>query len=290
MALYRVLRTAKATLTRTLYLDEVATEASGSVGVVVTREDGTVVQSVTISSADANHGYSFTFQGSDVLDRLSVSWSATVGGDDVVLDQETIEVVGGFYLGLSEIRSVDPKFQGTSGVAQYPTETLRERRIEVEDEFERICGQAFVPRFEREVLSGPRDDWGPLKLRWPLLRKVRAISVGGTPLAQQVVDGFGADPLGLLRRDGGWPYGVGNVVVEYEHGMDRPPTDIARVAKLRLKSLLLTTKSPLPDRAERIATTEIGLVQLAVAGRDRTGIPEVDAALDRFPSPRPGFG
>jgi hypothetical protein len=286
VAVYRVLRTAKATLTRTFYLDEVATDASGTVGVAVTREDGTVVQSATILAPDANHGYSFTFQGSDDLDRLNLTWVATVGGDAIVLDQDVIEVVGGFFLGLGDIRNnIDPVFKDQN---RYPTTDLIERRIEVENEFERICEQAFVPRFEREILSGPRS--GPVRLKWPRLRRVRAISVGGVAYLPGALTAYGADPLGLLRHPSGWPAGTGNVIVEYEHGLDRPPTDIVRAFKLRMKSFLLTSKSPLPDRAERIATTEIGLVQLAIAGRDQTGIPEVDAALSRWLTPRPSFG
>lgn len=297
MTTFRVLRTAKSTLTRTFYLDEQVEDASGNVVVNVTRWDGTVVQGPIVAvGPDINHGYSFTFQGSDTLDELNVTWAATVGGDAIILDQDVIQVVGGFLLGLGDIRGIDPKFQGTAGIARYPTQDLVDRRIEVEDEFERIAGCAFVPRYARDVLSGT---WrSSLKLRWPYLRRVLSLTVGGQPVAQQTVDSFGQDDLGILRWDAwwpgvegvGWPYGQGNIVVEYEHGMDRPPSDISRVAKLRIKSLLMTTQSPLPDRAERIATTEIGLVQLAVATRDTTGIPEVDAALARWASPRPGFG
>lgn len=289
MALYRVLRTAKATLTRTFYLDEVATGASGSVSVTVSREDGTIVQGpVTCSGPDADLGYSFTFDDPrGVLDRLELTWAATVGGDAIVLDQDVIEVVGGFYAGLGEIRDFDPVFKNTD---RYPTQDLIDRRVEVEDEFERICEQAFVPRFERETLSGPYDGTRPLRLRWPRLRAVRAVTVGGVAWTPDRVAAFGSDRLGLLRYDGGWAYGVGNIVVEYEHGLDRPPSDIRRVFPLRMKSLLLSSKSPLPDRAERIATTETGVVILSVAGKEQTGIPEVDAALERHPSPRPGFG
>jgi hypothetical protein len=287
VSLYRVLRTAKATLTRTFYLDEVATDASGVVGVSVTREDGTVVQAVNASGPSAAHEYSFTFQGSDSLDRLDLTWTATVGGDAIILDQDVIEVVGGFFLGLGDIREkIDPVFKDTT---RYATQDLIDRRVEVEDEFERICGQAFVPRFERETLSGP-EYCRPLKLRWPRLRRVLSVKVGGTAFAASTVNAFGADPLGLLRYDGGWRWGVGNIVVEYEHGLDRPPADIVRAFKLRMKSFLLTSRSPLPDRAERIATTEVGLVTLATAGKEQTGIPEVDAALERWRSPRPGFG
>lgn len=286
MTVYRIIRTSKATFTRSFFLDEVATDASGSVGVAITREDGTPVQTVNASGPDASHGYSFTFQGSDTLDRLNMVWSATVGGDAFVLDQDVIEVVGGFYLGLSDIRNkIDTVFKDA---VKYPTQDLVDRRIEVEDEFERICGQAFVPRFEREVLSGDGRD--KLRLKWPLLRRVLAVKVGTTAMAAGTVAAFGADRLGLLRYDASWPYGAGNITVEYEHGMDRPPPDVVRAFKLRMKSFLLTQKSPLPDRAERIATTEIGLVQLAIASKDSTGIPEVDAVLERHPDPRPSFG
>jgi hypothetical protein len=283
--LFRVLRTAKATLTRTLYLDEVATDATGAVGVAVAKPDGTVVQTASIPAPDADHGYTFTWQGSDDLAELDLAWSATVGGDAIVLDRDVIQVVGGFYFGLSEARGIDPKFKDT---ARFTTQDLVDRRIEVEDEFEAICEQAFVPRYCREVLSGTGTN--VIKLRWPRLRRVLSVTVAGVGYAPATVAGFGPDMLGLLRHDGIWPRGVGNVVVEYEHGMDRPPTDIARVSKLRMKSMLLTSQSPLPDRAERIATTEMGLVTLAVATARTTGIPEVDAALDRHPSPRPGFG
>lgn len=283
--LFRVLRTAKATLTRTFYLDEVATDASGSVVVSVADPDGLVLQQVTIPSADVNHGYSFTWQGSDFLDELTVTWAATVGGDAIVLDQDVLQVVGGFYFGLTEARNIDPKFSDTD---RYTTQDLIDRRAEVEEEFEGICEQAFVPRYAREVLSG--DGRNILKLRWPRLRRVLSVSVNGVAWSTDTVEAFGPDVLGLLRYDGGWPVGTGNVVVEYEHGMNRPPTDVVRVAKLRMKSFLLTQQSPIPDRAERFADTSLGTVMLAIATARSTGIPEVDAVLARHMSPRPGFG
>lgn len=281
MTLYRVLRTAKATLTRVFYLDEIATDATGFVSVTVARLDGTVVQGpLNTTGPTADHGYSFTFVGSDTLDELTLTWSATVGGDAIVLDQDVIQVVGGFVLTLGECRAADPVFTNT---ARYPTQDLLDRRNEVEDEFARLGRQSFVPRFARDVLSG--NGSSVLKLKWPWLRRVLSID-GVTADAAS----FGADELGLLRHPSGWTYGTGNITVEYEHGMDRAPLDIKRAAKLRLKSFLLTTKSPLPDRAERIVTTEVGLVTLGTATVDSTGISEVDAALAKWPSPRPGFG
>lgn len=302
MSIYRVARTTKATISRTFYLDEVATDATGTVGVSVTRQDGSVVQTVNASGPTANV-YSFTFVGSDTLDELDLTWTATVGGDAIILDQDIIQVVGGFYFGLSEARAIDPKF---TDPARFTLQQIIDRRTEVEDECERMCGQAFVPRYARDTLSG--NGGNALKLLWPRLRRVVSITVGGNAYTAGQIAVYGPDPLGVLRFDlgrgivmgtssglassyaAGWTRGVGNIVVEYEHGMDRPPTDIVRGAKLRMKSLLLTQQSPLPDRAERIATTEVGVVMLAVERYDSTGIPTVDACYGRYPSPRPGFG
>ena len=289
--LFRVLRTAKATLSRTFYLDEVATDATGSVSVSVTRLDGTLVQGpVNATGPDASHTYSFTFSGLDVVDHLIVTWSATVGGDAILLDQDEIEVVGGFFVGLSEIRGIDPKLSDTN---RYTTQDLISKRTWVEDEFERITGQAFVPRFAREVLTGDGCSY-VLRLGWPRLRKVRSVTIEGVAMDQATVNSIGPNLVGLAKLPSLWPYPAGltsgNIVIEYEHGMDRVPVGINEVAKLRIKSRLFTSQSPLPDRAERIATTEVGLVTLAIAKGDATGIPEVDAELDRHPSPRPKWG
>lgn len=286
MATLRVLRTAKATLSRSFYLDEVETAATGSVLVSVTRLDGTPVENGE-AAPDGQGGYSYTFGGRDVLDTLTVTWMVTLGGDAMVLDQDVIEVVGGFYFGLSEARDIDPKFTNTSA---FPTEKLIERRTEVEDECEVICEQSFVPRFAREVLSG--NGSSAIVLGHPLVRSIRSVTVAGSVMSAPA---FGPDTAGVLRygaTGGYWPLGVSNVIIEYEHGHDRPPTAIVRGAKLRMKSLLLATQSPLMDRAERVMTVDQsgGTVVYGSPSAGKTGIPETDAAYAKYPSPRPGFG
>lgn len=286
MAVYRVLRTAKATLSRTFYLDEVATPATGPVVVSITRPDGTVVQSGNASDL-GDGAYSYDFAGRDVVDELTVSWSLTIGGDAVVLDQDRIEVVGGFFFGLSEGRAVDKVLADTT---KFPTADLIERRTETEDECERITGQAWVPRFCRETVSG--DGSGVLRLSWPLIRSVRAVVVGGVAYAAPVVAALGASDLGLLHRAAGWPAGHRNIVVEYEHGNDRPTSEIVRASKLRFKSLALEGRSALPDRAERVVTVDQagGSIVYGQPTAEKTGIPAVDAVYARYPSPVPGFG
>jgi hypothetical protein len=286
VGIVRVLRTAKTTLSRTFFLDEAPTDATGPVTVAITREGGTPVQSGTASGPTAEHVYSFTFQGSDVLDRLAVTWQATVGGDVIVIDQDVIEVVGGFYFGLAEARAIDVVFANAN---RYPTSDVIEVRMQTEDEAETITGQSWVPRFERETLTGFGDR--PLRLTHPWLRGVRAMEIGGEPVDPVDLAGIGADPLGLIR-DVEWPYGQGAVVVEYEHGRDRPTPDMVRAAKTRWRSLMFErhTRTPLPDRSEAFTRSEVGLVKYGQETADMTGIPSVDAVYQRHPSPRPEFG
>lgn len=277
----RVLRTAKATLSRTFYLDEVATDATGAVAVAVTRLDGTAVESGTATSMGGGV-YEYAFTGRDVLDELVLTWSATVGGDAIVLDQDRIEIVGGFYFGLAEARNIDRVLTDTT---KFPTADLIGHRIATENECERITGQAWVPRFSRETLSG--DGSTTLKLGRPLVRVVRSVAVAG--FAQI---GYEPSDLGLLYLSTGWPRGHNNVIIEYEHGHDRPDPEIVRGAKLRFKSIALEGRSALPDRAERVVTVDQagGSVVYGQPGVDKTGIPAVDAIYRAFPAPQPGFG
>jgi len=304
MARLRVLRTAKATLTKTLYVDETATPSTVPVAVTVSRLDGTVVQSTTASGPDADNAYSFVFSGSDVLDNLVVAWSATINSDAVVLDNDQIEVVGGFFWSIAEARASDPSL---TNATKYPTDYMIEKRMETEDEAERICSQAFVPRFAREVLDGNAQ--GYIRCRNPLIRTVRKVSIRQSPssafvdlTADQLLNVVPGDD-GVLRLDGGlywpttgfwwggfWPMGRRNVIVEYEHGMDYPPPDVVRGSKIRFKSMVLMKNAALPDRAEKVATSETGIVTYSSPAEDRTGLPETDAAYARHMSPVPGFG
>lgn len=292
MAEVRVLRTAKATLVRTFYLDEAGTPATGDVVVTVTRLDGTLVHTASAVGPDIDGAYAYTFPGLDVLDELQVAWAATVGGDDIVLDQDRIEIVGAFYFSLTEARSAD---QVLSNVARYPTAQLVEKRIEAETECERITGQAWVPRFCREVLSGPAR--GPLALKWPHIRAIRSVTLNGYAWLPADVLALEFTDQGLLRANSrGWGSTLGagarNVVVEYEHGHDHPTPDIRRAAKLHFKSLMLANRSQLPDNAERVvaATADGGSTVYRAPSVGRTGIPAVDAVYGAVSDPRPGFG
>jgi hypothetical protein len=287
----RVLRTAKATLSRAFYLDEVATSATGSVGVAITREDGTAVEGGNAAGPDTNNVYSYAFGGRDVLDNLVVTWTATVGGDAIVLDQDVIEVVGGFYFSLTEGRAQDPALAST---AKFPLADLMDRRIEAEDTAELICGQAFVPRFRRATLNGRGN--AALMMPDPWIRKVRSVQVGSTVFSPTQLAGVGFSDAGMLYLSQGWipgvPAGIKNIVIEYEHGRDRPPSTIRRASLTHFKSLMLRGRSNLPDNAERAVTVDAqgGSVVYGSPTPEKTGLPTVDAIYGAFPSPRPGFG
>jgi hypothetical protein len=291
VAVIRVLRTAKATLSRTFYLDEAGMSATGSVVVSITRLDGTAVESGNAAGPDATGAYAYTFGGRDVLDELVVSWSATVGGDAIVIDQDVIEVVGGFYFGLAEARDQDPAL---ANPVKFPTAKLISRRIEAEDTAERICGQSFVPRFRRAVVNGlGRPE---LMMPDPWIRSIRSVKVGNVTFSPTQVANVGFSSAGILYLSQGWipgvPIGTRNVTVEYEHGRDRPPPLVARAAMKHMKALLLEDLSNLPDRAERTVTVDAqgGSVVYGSATTETTGLPAVDAAYGKYAPPRPGFG
>lgn len=286
----RVLRTAKSTLSQTFYLDGVATPATGAVAVAITRLDGTAVESGNATGPDPNQAYTYQFQGRDVVDMLTVTWSATVSGDAIVLT-DTIEVVGGFFFSTTEGRAVDPALASTT---KFPDSDLVRYRAETEAECERMCGQAFVPRFLRFSINGT----GKAALMAPvaLIRSIRSVQISGTTMSPGDTALVGFSDAGMIYLTKGWipgvPYGLKNITIELEHGWDAPPIDIVRASKLRFKSMALQSRSPLPDRAERVVSVDErgSSVVYRSPSTESVGIPEVDATYSRYPSPRPGFG
>jgi hypothetical protein len=81
------------------------------------------------------------------------------------------------------------------------------------------------------------------------------------------------------------PLAAGAVIsVAYEYGISPPPADVKRAALLRVRDLLVSINSGIPDRAVTFQVNDMGTYQLATAGRAgfETGIPEVDAILSRY--------
>jgi hypothetical protein len=282
MSLIRILVTTEVTLTHTFYVDETPTDASGAVTVIVKRLDGTTVTSGSATHPGPSGVYTFPIPEQAQVDTLTVDWSGTLAGA-VVSVRDRVEVVGGFLFGLAEARTAHP---GLANTTEFPSTLLARKRIEVEQECERICRRAFVPRFNRVTLSGNDQDRLPIPNvdgRGSELRTVRAVSVGGVAWSAPDVAAVGVTDFGVIKRPGGalWPAGTGNIIVEYEHGFDLPPSELSEAAILRLRSRIAMPSSGVPDRAVSFTVTEGGTFRLSMPSKERTGIPDVDAVYER---------
>jgi hypothetical protein len=164
---------------------------------------------------------------------------------------------------------------------------LAAKRLEVEQECERICRRAFVPRFNRVTLSGNDQDRLALNNRdgkGSELRAIRAVTVDGTAWSAGDIADLGFTDFGTIVRPAGalWPAGTGNIVVEYEHGLDFPPSELTQAAILRLRSRIAMPLSGIPDRATSFTVTEGGTFRLSMPGKQQTGVPDVDAVYERY--------
>jgi hypothetical protein len=230
--------------------------------------------------------------GQAVLDELTITWSGVIDGATVV-DVDLLEIAGGTYFNLAAARRADPDLEDQT---RFTTADLRTARTEIEVEFERICDRAFLPRYRRLVLDGPDDD----RLILPVadIRRVRSASItaspGGSPvaltsdeLAALVVN---AADRSVTRANGVlWPGGIGNLTIAVEHGMDRPPPDLKRVAMMRLRSRLGLQRTGIPERAMSWTASNGDTYRLSIPTAYRTGVPEIDAVLDSY-SLRPSAG
>lgn len=277
MSLIRVLRTAAAAMSHTFFVDETPTSASVGVVVTVKRLDGTIVS--TGAGVLGTPGvYTYTVPAQSTLDTLTVEWVATSIGGAVVTATDYVEVVGGYLFGLAEARALKPALDLTD----YPTSMLATRRVEVEQEAERICRQAFVPRYARETLSGNGTD--RLGTSRQMLRTLRSVTVSGVAWTAPVLATVAVSDSGMLRLPlgGVWPEGAGNIVVELEHGLDYPPEEIRTAGMTRLRSRLTPTSSGVPDRAVSWNTQDGGTFRISMPDAESTGVPAVDAVYQRY--------
>lgn len=290
MTLLRVLQTTQTTLSRTFTVDEAPTDAAAGVTVAVKRLDGTSVLTGSATHPGATGLYTFVLTGGPTspasatwqLDTLTVDWTGSVGGATITVRDE-VEVVGGFLFGIPELRA---KYRGLADVNRYTTAALTAERIGVEQECERICRQAFVPRFAREVLSGrgtPYLGTGGVPPN-SMIRRVRAVSIAGVALSAPDVALIGFSDSGIFTRPGGaiWPAGVGNIVIEYEHGLDQPPEGIRSASMLRCRTRVLRPDSAVPDKSAYTAEYGGSVYRLVAPGAQTTGVPDVDGDYERY--------
>lgn len=244
-------------------------------------------------SAGSGGLWNLAFPGVATLDQVVVTWSAEIDGH-AVSDTDIVEITGGHYFGLREARRDIPDLTAI----KFSTAFVRERRVEIEEEFEGICGRSFLPRYRRVTLDGTDDN--RLYLPDADVSRIRSVSllVDGTPVAftdpQLAELVLRPDDRSIARPSGAlWPLGAGNVVIGYDYGMTRPPSDLKRVALVRLRSRVMMLRSGIPDRALSWSNQAGETYRLSIPAAYRTGVPEVDGVLDRYslrPSDDDGTG
>jgi hypothetical protein len=255
----------------------------GTVTVGVTDSKGDVVVaagSATTGSGTQPRTYTLSVAQTANVDRLTATW--TVSG--TVVGVTNVEVVGGVFVSVAEIRSMEPAL---SSASDYTTPVLTAARTQVETMFEDTCNRAFVPRFRVDTLSG--DGGLVLVLGRPDVRRIRWVRIADyrgvftdIDLTAETIE---VTELGLVvRRDSYWPWGRFNVQVGYEYGLDQPPADLKQAAVQAIRAQVNTFRSGIPDRATSFQPIDGGNVVLATPGLGPwiTGIPSVDECLKRY--------
>lgn len=286
----RILQGAPASLSVTLAdQDGSPADAAGALTVGVTLADGTQVLAPGTATVhgDTDSGvYTVPLSASQTatLNLLSATWTDD-GNERVVTSRH--EIVGGFFFSLADARNSNDGL--IADEIRYPNVKLFDARQEVEEEAEEICDVAFVPRYGRAILDG--DATPDLVLPANRIRVVRSIRIYPVPgaagfiaLTAEQLAGLRLDDDGAIHRTdySVFDEGRGNIVVEWEHGYDLPPADVKRAGLTRLRSRLNFEKGAVNERATTFTAENGQSYSLATAGAYRTGIPEVDAAYERY--------
>jgi hypothetical protein len=281
----RVLRNTSATVTITFYNGTTAAEADGAVTVTAKKADGSTLFTTSATNEVAVGVYSVVIPPQSVLNVLTLSWAGTFTGTPVTLES-TVEIVGGFYFSIAELRAFDAAF---ANLTKYPTESLVNTRAFVEAEFEDICGRAFVPRFYRETGIVADNDSGYLWTEKPEIITITKLVVDSVDQTGWVTANYFKkdkySPRVLHVSDAAWAtMSAIDVTAEYEYGMTQVPLPIKQKALKRAKSVLLGQNSTIDERALTMSLPDIGTVNLATPGLrgSETGIPDIDVVLNRY--------
>lgn len=296
MNVERVLRNTAATVSVTFTSGSTAVEADASVTVVAKKADGTTLFSTTATNDPAVGVYKVVISPQANLNFLTLTWTGTFSGTSISIDTY-VEIVGGFYFSISELRAADSALANTS---RFPDAALIDARLDVETEFEEICNRAFVPRFNRENIrefSWRDDDKGKYKeaeLEFPDVFRITGASIGATSYSS--VDtlawetSYWIEPgYGTALNFRGGPILTGTIMsvptfIQYEYGFQSVPMQIKQKALKRARLNLLGMGSTIDPRATTMILPDIGSVNLATPGirGSETGIPDIDVVLRRY--------
>lgn len=256
---------------------EPADVTTGTVKVGVQRADGTVV---IAAGTNASHDtstvgrYTISLDAGETLplDLLTATWSI----NSTPNKQTLIDVAGGVIFTVAEARIRISSLTD----ALYPTPAVIAARHDLEIEFERICGAAFVPRYRRIRIDSPGSSC--LQLPDPFIRTVREVTPpGGATFDSGQLGAITTSIDGELSQDDPFPM-FSQGVVAYEYGLDRPPPSIKTVAFMRLRELLNFDSAAGDDRATTYHAPDGSSYDLNQPGEFTTGNPTIDATLAAY--------
>lgn len=287
----KVLRNTAATLSVTFYNGTSAVEADGVVTVTAKKADGTTLLSTNATNDPAVGVYTVVLPPQASLNLLTLQWTGSFTGTPITIESN-VEIVGGFYFSLAELRAYDSTLANTT---KYPNDLLALARDQVEAEFEDICHRAFVPRFYRETGVVMDADEEMLWLEKPEINTFTAFKLNNVDYLSWVTAGFFArdkfsphgvrvyrDALNIFAYD--WYFYNSPVVVEYEYGMKTVPVPIKQKALKRAKQFLAGLNTTIDERALTMTLPDIGTINLATPGQrgSETGVPDIDVVLQRY--------
>lgn len=281
----RILKSSQYTLPSPTFVGadgDTAANCASTPTCTITRENGTALTAAVVTQADVadlgNYQAAITTTHTSQLDRLTATWTGTAGGLVQVYTQE-LEVVGGHYVTIPQLRNFDDLGDAT----RYPVALLRELLDEFEDICERACGQAFVRRYQRDLLDG--NGTNALTLTKANPRTILSVTVNGVAQTTSEFDVDSSTSELTWRSGTFWnpdtTNGEQNIAVAYEYGRDFAPPALARQALICVRGAALEQRSAIPANA--ISQTFEGVTIRfgtpdASKGRP-TGIQTLDAVL-----------
>ena len=251
------------------FLDDETVISPSSVSVTITPLAGGA--NSTLPASLVNGFYSATFPP-QVMGEYRVSW---VGTTPAVTDVGTIDIVSNFLFTIPEARDSDRELKSQ---ADYPAAEIAHYREVVEYEFEKITNRSFVPRRRTITIDAPGVD-----AVWLGIHDPKALVAISGPTGPLVVSDYRLDSDGILSGLESLPEGD-SLSITVDYGFTEAPPDVKRAALIRLRYLLASETSGIPDRATMFQAANGGMFYLATAGRSgfQTGIPEVDHVLSQY--------
>lgn len=262
--------------------------AVGAVTVDIVNAIGTVIATGRATTQDSPaivgvYRVALTATETASLDLFTLTWKD--GG--VARKTTYVEMVGGFYFGIQELRDAESSL---SNRTVYSDDVLKSFRRAAEEEAERVSGSSFVPRYRRTVVKSTGQS--QLVLEDAPIRVVREVApaLQGAYSATDIT-GMTVREYGVIEMATNW-FPAGMVTVGYEYGHNRPPRDVKNMAMRRARYLANLNKSPSNDRQARlIIEPDTGrTLQFSAASAYRTGDDEVDSVYARFGIRSPAIG